>query len=253
MNITTRVILLNLLAILCTPFLLVVAFGTSWYWLPAIQETQLGIFVLSTLTPATIFWLFISSMVLSVILIIISCFVAVGTKAKLSNFYTHLATWLMCLVMIVLTIYTFIVINPISTEGIVITNSKKIIIGIIVLTLIIWHLFSVKLEKVINRRIQAYETAKENNVLGRGSVVMTNLLKLCEVILPEILILMLLCLLVSWSVGGYFTLLLFSFGVPVIGNIICDFNTRKEIARKIAKRQDQLVNNIADRVATKRR
>ena len=93
-----------------------------------------------------------------------------------------------------------------------------------------------------------YETSKETNVVGRSSIIWINLLKLLELIFPEMLVLLLLCLMLSWNVGGYFTMLLIGFTIPIIGNIICDFNARKEIAKLNEEQHQRLVNDVANKI-----
>ena len=85
-------------------------------------------------------------------------------------------------------------------------------------------------------------------MLIRSSIIVINLLKLLELILPEMLILILLSLMLSWNVAGYFTMLLIGFTIPLIGNIICDFNARKEIAKLNEEQHQKLVNDVATKM-----
>ena len=111
-----------------------------------------------------------------------------------------------------------------------------------------FHIFSGKISKMINRKIQAYEDSKELNTSGRSSIIWINMLKLFEIIFPEMLILLLLCVMLSWNVAGYFTMLLIGFTIPMIGNIICDFTIKKEIAKINKEKHQQLVNDVADKI-----
>lgn len=86
------------------------------------------------------------------------------------------------------------------------------------------------------------------NTLGRGSVVFNNILKLVQLILPEILILILLCIVTSWNIANYFVLILVACLVPVLGNIASDFNSRAEIKITTKKQEDEMINKIAKKV-----
>ena len=57
----------------------------------------------------------------------------------------------------------------------------------------LYGLFHKKLDKIINRKIQAYDTAKELNANGRSSVVWINTLKVIDFVFPEIILLVVLC------------------------------------------------------------
>lgn len=118
-------------------------------------------------------------------------------KAKLKNFFTHFNTWGIALVAIVLAIYAFIYCNPLVANEVIITIPRKISIGVTIIFLIFFHIFSTKISTLLNRKIQAYDTAKEMNTVGRSSVIWVNFLKLFEVFFPEMLVLLLICYCVS--------------------------------------------------------
>ena len=73
-----------------------------------------------------------------------------------------------------------------------------------------------------------------------------NVLKLLEILFPELIVLMLLCLCVSWNVSIYFIVTLSACLIPVLGNIICDFNTRREIKRNEEIEKDKLAEKISN-------
>ena len=168
--------------------------------------------------------------------------------AKLRNFFTHLNSWSTALVAIALSIYTFIYCNPLVAETVIISIPRKISIGVTLMFLILFHMFSSKLSTVINRKIQAYETAKEMNQVGRSSVVVVNFFKLFEVFFPEMLVLLLICYCVSWNVASFFIVILVASLIPMIGNIICDFTTRKEIRINQEKEKDELAKRVAENI-----
>ena len=72
---------------------------------------------------------------------------------------------------------------------------------------------------------------KNPNIVGRSSILLINILKLIEILYPELLILGLLCYCLSWNIATYLIIIIGTF-IPVIGNIISDINTRKEIRIK---------------------
>ena len=242
---TFKKILTIISDILLLPISLVMIFGCIWHILPAIQTTQIGELIYGFgITDKIMFWVTIICASLFVILIIVQIISSKLLSAKFKNFFIHLNTWLMCLLAIVLSIATFIMVNPLVAEKVTINVSRKIGIGVILGFLILHHLFSNKLLKVINRRIQAYETTKESNIVGRGSVLFTNFLKLFEILFPEMLILGLLCYCVSFNIAVYFLIILVSTFIPMLGNVRCDINIRNEIKRNQEIEKDLLAQKI---------
>ena len=106
-----------------------------------------------------------------------------------------------------------------------------------------------KLSKIVDRKLQAYDTAKELNINGRSSVVWVNLLKTIDFIFPEFLLLLMLCFSFSMEVSLYFIIILCSFLIPIIGNMVCDKRVRKEAIRKDIEKQEAQVNATAEAVA----
>lgn len=234
---------------ICTIILsLIVSAGVIWYLLPSVKDTSLGTFVLSLLSEKALFWFILISSILLVLFIVLDIIFNKEKSAKYKNFFVHINTWICCLVGVIFTVVTFALVNPLITTGITINIPKKIVIGIDLFILVMFHIFSGKLAKLINRKIQSYDNAKEINVLGRSSIVWVNILKLVDIVFPEILVLILLCVMLSWDVAGYFTILLLSCIIPIIGNIICDLNIRKEITIKDYNKHKKLVDDVADKI-----
>lgn len=241
-------ILLILVNIVSIPLSLLATAGIIWYTLPALKLTIIGKAILSVLSPTVVFWITIVSAVLCTVLYIIQGIFNKNLSSKLKNLFIHINTWAIAIVATGLSIATFILVNPLVGKEIAITVPRKISIGTILICLILFHLFSKKLSLIVNRRIQAYETAKESNLIGRGSVVLTNFLKLFEIFFPEMLILALVCCCVSWSVASYFIIVLSSSFIPMIGNIICDFNARSELKKLKEKNDNDLVNKVVNQI-----
>lgn len=229
--------------LLCLDILSVVAsivcsVALLWYTLPAIRTCIIGDFITAHISEGLIFWSSIASGSVLMISLILNLIWTSSTRASVKNFFVHTATWLSAIIILLTVAAVFVLTNPISSTGIEIGPGKKVMIGIDVILLLLFHLFSGKFAKIINRRIQAYETSKEMSVAGRSSIIFVNILKLVEILLPEMLVLVLLCLLVSWDISGFFALLLIGFIIPVVGNIISDFNIRAEILRKDKEKKD---------------
>lgn len=240
-----RAILLMLANILILPLSITLTAGIVWYSLPALQVSVIGNWLLSFLTPTAIFWITIGSAIGFTLLYVLIKIFGKYQKAKVKNFFLHLTTWLMALVAIALSVATFALVDIKGTE-LEIGNARKIGIGVSFVLLFIFYIFSNKVSKIINRRIQAYENAKELNVVGRGSIIFTNILKLLEILFPEVLVLLLICFCLSWNVATYFIIVLVAMLIPMIGNIDCDLNTRAEIKRNKQIEEDKFVEKVAD-------
>ena len=240
-----RSILLMLANILILPLAIALTTGIVWYSLPALQVSVIGNWLLSFLTPTAIFWITIGSAIGFTLLYVLIKIFGKYQKAKVKNFFLHLTTWLMALVAIALSVATFVMVEVKVTEF-ELTNLRKIGIGVSFVLLFIFYIFSSKVSKIINRRIQAYENAKELNVVGRGSIIFTNILKLLEILFPEVLVLLLICFCLSWNVAAYFIVVLVAMLIPMIGNIDCDLNTRAEIKRNKQIEEDKFVEKVAD-------
>lgn len=152
----------------------------------------------------------------------------------------------MAILAIGLSIATFILATGIISQAIELTLTRKIGILIGVLFLLIYVVLGPKINRIINRKIQAYETAKESNLSGRGSVIFINLLKLLEVLCPEFIIIGILCFCTSWNIALYYVVVAVACLLPMIGNIEADFNIRNEIKRKAEADKEALAKRIAN-------
>lgn len=235
------------LNILSIPLTTITSLGIVWYILPLGEGLQIYDFINKYISTPLRFWLTVGCGLLLLITIILQIFFGKGQKSKVKNFFLHANTWIACLISTAFAIASFAV-NNISTEGIEIGIPQKIVIGIDIVFLLCFHIFAGKISKVINRKIQAYEDSKELNTVGRSSIIWVNLLRLLEIIFPEMLVLLLLCVMLSWNVAGYFTMLLIGFTIPMIGNIICDFTIKEEIVKINKEKNQQLINDVANKI-----
>lgn len=238
-------LLFILMNIIMVPLAVIGTYGSLYYTLPSMSTTVLGTFLVNIgLTGTSLFWVTISNIVGFIIFYILLKIFNRRASSKYKNLFTHLYTWLIAIVTVGLTITTFILSTNLTSSEILFSTTRKIGIGVSIIALIGFHMISGKISKIINRRIQAYENAKEIQVVGRGSILFTNLLKLIEVIFPEIIILALICFCVSWNVASYFLVMIIAFLIPMLGNIECDLNIRSEIKYNLEKKEDKLVNKI---------
>lgn len=240
-------ILLALATIINLPIALVMTFGLVWFSLPSLQELMINKWQVSFLSNTLVFWVTIGCAITFVALYVITKIFSKYQKAKVKNFIVHLISWLMALVAIGLAITTFIL-TEVSEKEFTLENWQKISIGVCFVLMFIFHIFSSKVSKIINRKIQAYENAKELNVIGRSSIIFTNILKLLEILFPEVIILVLICSCLGWNVATSFVIVLVAMLIPMIGNIDCDFNTRAEIKRLNQVKEDKFVEKVANNI-----
>ncbi len=242
-NIT--IFLLNILMICAC---IVATASACWYFVPGIQLTELGLFIAKHISKTAIMVSGILSACYIAVAVLLLILISKSKSAKYKNFFIHLNTWIISILLIGAAIYTFIFVDPLITESVTISIPDKILIGSLISFLVVFHLFSRKISTIINRKIQAYDTAKEMNTVGRSSIILTNFLKLFEIFFPEMIVLGLLCICVSWNLSSYFILTLVASIVPVLGNIISDFNTRKAIIKDKKEKDAEFAKQVADNV-----
>ena len=121
---------------------------------------------------------------------------------------------------------------------------RKIGILACAFAMLMYALIAPKVRKLVDRRIQAYDTAKELNANGRSSVVGMQILKCFDFICPEIFLLIALCFAFSWEISLYFVFIICGFVLPILGNMICDKRVKIEAERRKQQERDSLVNDI---------
>lgn len=242
----------SLLSLIChitlIPLLLISTLSITWYTLPAFQTTFVGKYILNNCSETEILILTISTIIASLIFYVLGKRFRVTKNSKVLNFYTHLVSWLLALVLFIEASFTFAISDSLSTVAFEIDLVRKIGIGCGVLGMLLYSIFAPKVRVIVNRRIQAYDTAKELNANGRSSVVGMNILKTLDFICPELILLMMLCFAVNFSIALYFIFIICAFIIPIIGNMICDKRVKKEAVR--IKQEESLaqVNATAEAV-----
>ena len=114
-------------------------------------------------------------------------------SSKANNFYTHLMSWLLALVLIAVSGYAFVASGDVLTTEIKLNVVRRIGILTCSAALLLYSLLAPKMRVLVDRRIQAYDTAKELNADGRSSVVGMQILKCLDFVCPELFLLIALC------------------------------------------------------------
>lgn len=234
--------------LLFIPCVLVFTIGATWYLLPAFQSTYLGELIFSTFGEQTIFITTVCAGLTTMFFWLMGKLFTVVRNSKSLNFYTHIVTWILAIVLAAESVYSFIASGVINSVGVQLNLVRKIGILSCAISLLLYALIAPKVRKLVDRRIQAYDTAKELNAEGRSSVVGMQLLKCLDFICPEIFLLIALCFAFDWSISLYFIFIICSFILPLIGNMICDKRVKKEAARRKVEERDTMVNEIANAV-----
>lgn len=166
-------------------------------------------------------------------------------SVKVKNILIKVFTWLLAGAgMITIAVFQYFSSNnPMPTW-------LKVTIPCMIALLILFLTYYKALKDKINRKLTAIETAKELGKTGRTNVVVANLLEVIGIIIPLAII------------GGIFILggeylvktgiimfeMLGMYLIIVIGNIVCDMNTKEEIKKQEQKATEELVNKIADKI-----
>lgn len=230
------------------PICLALTLCLTWYVLPAFQTTFAGEWLLTILTEQEIF---ITTMTLIgglILFTVFACLFKVIRSSKANNFYTHILTWLIAIILAAEALFTFFVAGSLATTAVELNLTRKISIGVCVLCMMIYGLLHKKLSKLVDRKIQAYDTAKELNANGRSSVIWVQILKTLDFIFPEFILLLVLCFAFNFEISLYFIFIIVAFIIPVIGNIICDKRVKKEAICKEQEKVEAQIGATAEAV-----
>lgn len=234
--------------LLFIPCVLILSIGAAWYLLPAFQSTYLGELILNTFGEQAILITTICAGSATVFFWIMGKLFTFVKNSKALNFYTHIVTWILAIVLASESVYSFIASGAINSANIQLNLVRKIGILSCAVSLLLYALIAPKVRKLVDRRIQAYDTAKELNAEGRSSVVGMQLLKCLDFICPEIFLLVALCFAFNWSISLYFIFIICAFILPLVGNMICDKRVKREAAIRKVEDREALVNEIANAV-----
>lgn len=143
----------------------------TWYILPDIQTTPFGLQLCQWIGKDLILLTTILICSMTVIFFVLGKIFVVIKNSKPRNFYTHLVTWLIAIMLVVEAFYTFIASDTLHAISIDLDLFRKIGILACGVAMLLYAILAPKVRKLVDRRIQAYDTAKELNAEGRSSVV----------------------------------------------------------------------------------
>ncbi len=232
--------------ILLLPLSLFLPTLVVWNTVPILRSTQLPQIIGFQLPLNSLFWLTVIGLSVYVLFSVFKRILDKNRLVKYKNIWLHLNSWLITISLLIVSITGFIMVDPLIIETVIINTPRKISIGVILGIFLMFRIFFPRIKNIVNRKITAYETAKEIKVSGRSSVIFINFLKLFEILFPEITLLILLSLFVSLNVSVYFILILIASVIPMLANIIVDLNLRKEAKKLKEKEQDDLAHKIAN-------
>lgn len=217
---------------LLIPITLALTVSLVWYLLPASQTTIPGVFLLENLGEQGMFIATMVAIGLLIIFSILTSIFRVINSSKMNNFCLHFLTWLLAIVLVAETFYVFFAAEALKAAAFELTLTRKICLGCGMVMMMLYCMLHKKLGKLVDRKLQAYDTARELSANGRSSVVWVNILKTLDFIFPEFILLLMLCFAFSFDISLYFIVMMGSFLLPIIGNMICDKRIRKEAIRK---------------------
>lgn len=246
---TIRFILSFICYVVLIPLYLCLTICATWYVLPAFQLTQLGQLITQYLSNDALFIATMACLGCTIVIFALSRLFRVVKSSKLNNFYTHIITWLIALVIAAESIYTFFTAGSVTALEFELDMVRKIGIGAGVVAMFIYSVIAPKLRVIIDRKIQAYDTAKELNTNGRSSVIFMHVLKTLDFACPELLLLIVLCFAFDFKIAIYFIYLICAFIIPIIGNMICDKRVKIEAIKKEEEKVEAQVNATAEAVA----
>lgn len=234
--------------LLLIPILLGLTVSLTWYVLPAFQTTFIGEWLLNTFSEQGIFITTMCLITSAILFIVFGRIFRVIHSSKANNFYTHIVTWLIAIVLCVEAVFTFFVSDTLATTAFELNLFRKVALGVGVIMMLLYGMLHKKLGKLVDRKLQAYDTAKELNANGRSSVVWVNILKTIDFIFPEFILLLMLCFAFNFEVSLYFIVILSSFIIPIVGNMVCDKRVKKEAIRKEQEKAEAQINATAEAV-----
>ena len=94
--------------LLFIPCVLILSIGATWYLLPAFQSTYLGELILNTFGEHTIIITTICAGSTAMFFWLMGKLFTVVRNSKALNFYTHIVTWILAIVLVAESVYSFI-------------------------------------------------------------------------------------------------------------------------------------------------
>ena len=234
---------------LLIPITLALTACLCWYLLPAIRTTDIGLWLIENITEQGIFITTVAGIGCFILFYILTKIFHVIRSSKINNFCLHILTWLLAISLVSQTCYIFFAAEALKAAEFELTLVRKICLGCGMAAMMLYCILHKKLGKLVDRKIQAYDTAKELNANGRSSVIWVNILKTIDFIFPEFILLLMLCFSFSFEVSLYFIVMIGSFILPILGNMICDKRVKKEAIRKEEEKTEAQIGATAEAVA----
>lgn len=133
------------------------------------------------------------------------------------------------------------------------TTAVKVAIPCLLALLILFLVYYKAIKQKINRKLTAIETAKEIGKAPKTNTVVATLLETIGVIIPLSLMSVIFiiggnCL---YQVGIILLEIMAVFSTTIIGNIVCDANTKKELKENERKKAEELADRVASKIPTK--
>lgn len=164
---------------------------------------------------------------------------------KLKNGLIKAFTYLLSLsgMVVVVVFQYFTHNNPMPTWA-------KVTVPCLLALLIAFLVYYKSLKQKINRKLIAIETAKELGKAAKTNSIVANLLETMGIVVPLLLIAGI------FVIGGEYLVrtgtvlfeILGMYTVIIVGNIICDSNTKQELQQKELEQAEKLADNIANRI-----
>ena len=170
--------------LLLIPCLLLLCTSAIWYILPASQLTGLGLKLAQVLDKESILLFTMLSIICTFFFWFMGKLFTVIKTSKALNFYTHLISWLMALVLCGLAVYVFFASKTLQSAPVRLDLTRKLGILSCVIAMLFYIIIAPKVRRLVDRRIQAYDTAKELNADSRSSVVGMQILKCFDFVCP---------------------------------------------------------------------
>lgn len=126
----------------------------------------------------------------------------------------------------------------------------KVTVPCLLALLITFLVYYKSLKQKINRKLIAIETAKELGKSAQTNSIVSNLLETMGIVVPLLLIAGI------FVIGGQYLVrtgtvlfeILGMYSVIIIGNIICDSNTKQELQKKELEQAEQFADKVADKI-----
>ena len=234
---------------LLIPITLVITVCLVWYILPAFQTTSIGIWIGDNITASGMLGITIGAGCGFILCSIFAGLLNIIKSSKINNFCLHILTWLLAIILVAETGYTFFAANALQSAAFELTFIRKICLVCGMLLMMLYCMLHKKIGKLVDRKLQAYDTAKELNAVRRSSIVWVNILKTIDFIFPEFILLLMLCFAFNFQISLYFIVMMSALLIPIIGNMICDKRIRLEAVRKEKEKTKQQIDATAEAVA----